>query len=69
MKTFNKDEYNYEKSRPDYLKELFNDIFDYLAVKDQSFHHCFIFIGLSHHTLDVFRKKDNYVRDKKDKRK
>lgn len=26
-------------------------------------------IGLSHHTLDIFRKKNNYVRDKKDKRK
>lgn len=26
-------------------------------------------LGLSHHTLDIFRKKDNYVRNKKDKRK
>lgn len=27
-KTFNTDEYNYDKSRPDYPKELFEDIFD-----------------------------------------
>ena len=27
--TFNKDEYNYDKTRPDYPSELFEDIFDY----------------------------------------
>ncbi len=29
-KTFNTDEYNYDRSRPDYPKELFEDIFDYV---------------------------------------
>lgn len=35
-KTFNTDEYNYDKSRPDYPKELFEDIFDYTNLLDNS---------------------------------
>lgn len=35
-KTFNTDEYNYDKSRPDYPKELFEDIFDYVNLSENS---------------------------------
>ena len=35
-KTFNTDEYNYDKSRPDYPKELFKDIFDYVNLSENS---------------------------------
>lgn len=35
-RTFNTDEYNYDKSRPDYPKELFNDIFDYINLSENS---------------------------------
>lgn len=35
-KTFNTDEYNYDKSRPDYPKELFEDIFDYVKLSGNS---------------------------------
>lgn len=35
-KTFNSDEYNYDKSRPDYPKELFYDIFDYVKLSENS---------------------------------
>lgn len=33
-KTFNTDEYNYDRSRPDYPKELFDDIFDYVNLSE-----------------------------------
>lgn len=35
-KTFNTDEYNYDKSRPDYPKELFEDIFNYVNLSGSS---------------------------------
>lgn len=35
-KTFNTDEYNYDKSRPDYPKELFYDILDYINLSENS---------------------------------
>lgn len=35
-KTFNTDEYNYDKSRPDYPKELFGDIFEYVNLSENS---------------------------------
>lgn len=34
--TFNEDEYNYDKSRPDYPDELFEDIFGYLDLSENS---------------------------------
>ena len=33
-KTFNTDEYNYDRSRPGYPKELFDDIFDYVNLSE-----------------------------------
>ena len=33
-KTFNTDEYNYDRSRPDCPKELFEDIFDYVNLSE-----------------------------------
>lgn len=35
-RTFNTDEYNYDKSRPDYPKELFFDIFEYINLSENS---------------------------------
>lgn len=35
-RTFNTDEYNYDKSRPDYPKELFEEIFDYINLSENS---------------------------------
>ncbi len=35
-RTFNTDEYNYDKSRPAYPKELFEDIFDYVKLSGNS---------------------------------
>lgn len=35
-KTFNIDEYNYDKARPDYPKELFDDIFNYVSLSKSS---------------------------------
>lgn len=35
-RTFNTDEYNYDRSRPDYPKELFEDIFDYVNLSEKS---------------------------------
>lgn len=35
-RTFNTDEYNYDKSRPAYSKELFEDIFDYVKLSGNS---------------------------------
>lgn len=35
-RTFNTDEYNYDKSRPTYPKELFNDIFNYINLSENS---------------------------------
>ena len=35
-KTFNTDEYNYDKSRPAYPKNLFNDIFEYINLSENS---------------------------------
>lgn len=32
--TFNEDEYNYDKARPDYPKELFEDIFNYINLSE-----------------------------------
>ncbi len=34
--TFNEDEYNYDKARPDYLDELFEDIFRYIDLSKNS---------------------------------
>ena len=35
-KTFNENEYNYDKARPDYPKELFEDIFSYTNLTENS---------------------------------
>ncbi|WP_449076725.1 class I SAM-dependent methyltransferase [Ruminococcus sp.] len=35
-RTFNTDEYNYDKSRPAYPKDLFEDIFDYVNLSENS---------------------------------
>lgn len=34
--TFNEDEYNYDKARPDYPDELFEDIFSYIDLSENS---------------------------------
>lgn len=35
-KTFNENEYNYDKARPDYPNELFEDIFNYVSLSESS---------------------------------
>lgn len=57
-RTFNTDEYNYDKSRPDYPKELFNDIFDYINLSENS--NVFeIGIGTGQATLPFLNKSCN----------
>lgn len=57
-KTFNTDEYNYDKSRPDYPKELFEDIFDYTNLLDNS-NVLEISIGTGQATLPFLNKSCN----------
>lgn len=57
-KTFNSDEYNYDKSRPDYPKELFEDIFDYVNLSGNS-NVLEIGIGTGQSTLPFLNKGSN----------
>ena len=57
-KTFNTDEYNYDRSRPDYPKELFEDIFDYVNLSEN----CNVLeigIGTGQATLPFLNKGSN----------
>lgn len=57
-KTFNSDEYNYDKSRPAYPKELFEDIFDYVKLSGNS-NVLEIEIGTGQATLPLLNKGCN----------
>lgn len=57
-KTFTTDEYNYDKSRPDYPKELFEDIFEYVNLQENS-NVLEIGIGTGHATLPFLNKGCN----------
>lgn len=57
-KTFNTDEYNYDKSRPDYPKELFKDIFEYISLSENS-NILEIGIGTGQATLPLLNKGCN----------
>lgn len=59
-KTFNTDEYNYDKSRPDYPKELFKDIFDYVNLSENS-NALEIGIGTGQATLPFLNKGFNVI--------
>lgn len=57
-KTFNENEYNYDKARPDYPKELFEDIFSYInLLKDSKILE--IGIGTGQATLPFLNKYCN----------
>lgn len=56
--TFNKDEYNYDKARPDYPSELFEEIFKYSNLPTNS-NVLEIGIGTGHATLPFIQKGCN----------
>ncbi len=56
--TFNEDEYNYDKARPDYPDELFEDIFRYIDLSENS-HVLEIGIGTGQATFPFLNKGCN----------
>lgn len=58
--TFNDDEYNYDKARPDYPDELFEDIFGYLDLSENS-NVLEIGIGTGQATLPFLNKGCNVI--------
>ncbi len=56
--TFNEDEYNYDKARPDYPDELFGDIFSYIDLSENS-NILEIGIGTGQATLRFLNKSCN----------
>lgn len=56
--TFNEDEYNYDKARPDYPDELFEDIFSNIDLSENS-NVLEIGIGTGQATLPILNKGCN----------